>query len=338
MARSARHGPKKRQSPTSPRQHKQRRVRERGENADTHFFLGGGLSRSRRRGIVRPPMPTIRPGDVVELGRHRIMCGDAGNPEHVATLFGSAKPPDLVFTSPPYLNQRSYGQAASCWDTLMQRVFGALPAHERTQVLVNLGLVHRNGEWLPYWDGWIEWMRARGWKRFGWYVWDKENGAPGVFGGRPSPSHEWLFHFNKRAPSSIRKTRICKSAGNTRGQSNGRVGTLREGSGKPRRWYGNKPVAAFKIPSSVWRVPRENRGFGHPAVFPITLAAEIIKAYTDPGEVLYDPFAGSGTSILAAEQEGRISYAIELVPEYCQIAVDRWKRRRRNNQACLPCV
>jgi hypothetical protein len=44
------------------------------------------------------------------------------------------------------------------------------------QVLVNLGLVHRDGEWLPYWQGWLDWMRAQGWRRFGLYVWDQGPG------------------------------------------------------------------------------------------------------------------------------------------------------------------
>ena len=47
------------------------------------------------------------------------------------------------------------------------------------QVIVNRGMVHRDGEWQPYWDGWVEWMLGLGWKRFGLYVWDKLNVRPG---------------------------------------------------------------------------------------------------------------------------------------------------------------
>jgi len=59
------------------------------------------------------------------------------------------------------------------WDALMQGVFRNLPMAPAGQVLVNLGLVHRKNEWQPYWLTWIEWMRAQGWRRFGWYVWDQ---------------------------------------------------------------------------------------------------------------------------------------------------------------------
>jgi hypothetical protein len=46
------------------------------------------------------------------------------------------------------------------------------------QVLVNLGLVHRDNEWQPYWQDWLEWMREEGWRRFGLYVWDQGAGMP----------------------------------------------------------------------------------------------------------------------------------------------------------------
>ena len=47
------------------------------------------------------------------------------------------------------------------------------------QLLVNLGLIHREQEVVPYWDGWLAWMRQQGWRRFGWYVWDQGPGLPG---------------------------------------------------------------------------------------------------------------------------------------------------------------
>jgi hypothetical protein len=67
------------------------------------------------------------------------------------------------------------------------------------QVLVNLGLIHRDGEWLPYWDGWISWMREQGWRRFGWYVWDQGSGIPGDWNGRLAPSFEFVWHFNRES-------------------------------------------------------------------------------------------------------------------------------------------
>lgn len=268
----------------------------------------------------------MKRGDVIEMGPHRLMCGDAGDPADVARLFGDRKP-DLVFTSPPYAQQRQYAHALGNWDATMRAVFGAMPHHAHTQILVNLGLVHCKGEWWPYWDDWIEWMRAQGWRRFGWYVWDKKDGIPGVFNGRPAPCFEFIFHFNHIAPK-INKTTPCKNANKSRGVSRA---CRRTGHGGPRSWHGDTAITQpYKIPDSVFRVAsRGARGVDHPAVFPVQLAQEIIRAYTAMGGIVFDPFMGSGSSILAAEQEGRICYGMEIAPEYCDMALDRWAKRPR---------
>ncbi len=123
--------------------------------------------------IPEPPAdPITRPGDIWALGKHRLCCGDATDPAAVAQLM-QGEQATLMFTSPPYAQQRDYGAAkekVGDWDALMQGVFAAAPVTAEAQVLVNLGLVHRDSEWQPYWEGWVEWMRASGWRRFGWYV------------------------------------------------------------------------------------------------------------------------------------------------------------------------
>lgn len=249
------------------------------------------------------------------------MCGDSGNPEHVARLFGDVRP-DLVFTSPPYAQQRTYVSGIGDWDVLMQRVFGAMPCHEKTQVLVNLGLVHRKGEWVPYWDGWIDWMRTQGWRRFGWYVWDKLYAVPTGERGRLQGCHEWIFHFNKVrriANRTMPTARIRKLSKTARRKPDGQCSKMS---------HAGRMTNPTKIADSVVRMwPEQSRGAhtaAHPAVFPVALPVEIMRAYTDPGEVVFDPFAGSGTSILAAEKEGRTAYAMEIEPSYCAIAVDRF--------------
>jgi DNA modification methylase len=64
----------------------------------------------------------------------------------------------------------------------------------------------------------------------------------------------------------------------------------------------------------------------HPAVFPVDLASEMLNAYSDHGDVAFEPFCGSGTQIVASEKEGRWCFAIEIAPGYVDIAVKRWSK------------
>src|ERR1019366_9996824 len=94
--------------------------------------------------------PVARVGDIWHLGRHRLLCGDSTDAAAVARVMGDEKAA-LCFTSPPYGNQRNYTTGGIAdWDKLMQGVFAQLPMAPDGQVLVNLGLVHTDGEWQPY--------------------------------------------------------------------------------------------------------------------------------------------------------------------------------------------
>lgn len=264
--------------------------------------------------VPEPPSdPVAKLGDVWALGEHRLFCADAAKVAYPDAV-------DLVFTSPPYAQQRDYTEASDCtdWLGLMRGVFGNLPAHETTQVLVNLGLVHRDGEWQPYWDAWIDWMRAEGWRRFGWYVWDQGSGLPGEWHnmGRLAPSHEFVFHFN-RAQKRTAKSVAKKPGSDPMGSS------MRDPNGRNRR-PSSVCADTTKVHDSVYRVNRNSwHGTGHPAVFPTKLAAEVISCW--PGTVL-DPFSGSGTTIIAAEQLERRCYAVEIEPKYVDVAIERWEQ------------
>lgn len=75
--------------------------------------------------------------------------------------------PDIVFTSPPYAQQRDYGQKITDWDELMSGCFQRIRDTGQTQIFVNLGQIHRDGEVIPYWETWREWMRSAGWRFLG---------------------------------------------------------------------------------------------------------------------------------------------------------------------------
>ncbi|TCS98775.1 DNA modification methylase [Tepidimonas ignava] len=283
---------------------------------------------------VSPPrIVTSRPGDIWRLGRHRLICADSSDVEAIARLMAGEKA-HLLFTSPPYANQRNYTTGGiEDWDAIMRGVFAAAMAamREDGQMLVNLGLVHRDGSVIPYWDEWLKWMPRQGWRFFGWYVWDQGVTVPGDWAGRLAPRHEFIFHFNREARKP-NKIVPCKMAGTYSHLSaiNG-GGGLRDKNGRPNDWtHADRPIQDYRIPDSVITVTRQRgpidpeREIDHPAVFPIGLPTFVMEAYSNPGEIVFEPFSGSGTTILAGEACGRRVRASELAPEYVDVAVIRW--------------
>jgi DNA modification methylase len=264
----------------------------------------------------------VQPGDLwlIDGGKHRLACGDSTEAATVERLMGGEKA-SLCFTSPPYAQQRDYGKKINDWDALMQGVFANLPMTDDGQVLVNLGLVHRDGEWIPYWEGWIEWMRAQGWRRFGWYVWDQGSGLPGDWSGRLAPSHEFVFHFNRE---SVKPEKIVRKQAESIRDRTGDT-TMRGdlSAGRPMS-SGGASLQTHKIADSVLRIQRQCGSVmlneHHPAVFPVALPEFAINCW--PGDV-YDPFGGSGTTLIAAHRLGRKSYLMELEPKYCEIILRR---------------
>ncbi|WP_235445376.1 DNA modification methylase [Gulbenkiania mobilis] len=299
--------------------------------AEDEAAVSGESSDADEDDITPPAVAVTRPRDLWLIGEHRLLCADSRDAAAVARLLEGERA-HLLFTSPPYANQRDYTTGGIAdWDALMQGVFGAARAalREDAQILVNLGLVHRDNEWQPYWDGWIAWMRTQGWRRFGWYVWDQSVTVPGDWAGRLAPRHEFVFHFNRRSRKP-NKIVPCKWAGHeTHLRADGSSTAMRGKDGKVGEWnHAGQPTQEFRIPDSVVEVTRQRgrigEGIDHPAVFPLGLPKFFIEAYTEAGEIVFEPFAGSGTTLLAGQLTGRPVRAIELAPEYVDVALRRW--------------
>ena len=273
-----------------------------------------------------PRAAVTRPGDLWLLGEHRLLCGDSTDATCIARVMAGERA-SLAFTSPPYGNQRDYTTGGvTDWDALMRGVCQhlAVALADDGQVLVNLGMIHRDSEWQPYWHGWLDWMRAAGWRRFGLYVWDQGPGLPGDWNGRLSPAFEFLFHFNRHARQA-NKIIPCRWAGHV----NGSHGGLRNKDGSVTEWqHAGQGVQETRIPDSVVRITRHKaRGIEteHPAVFPVKLPEFVIQTYTAEGDAVFEPFAGSGTTILAGQRTSRRVCAIDVAPSYVDLAIARWR-------------
>jgi DNA modification methylase len=225
---------------------------------------------------------------------------------------------DAVVTSPPYASQRDYGSGFTDWDKTMDSLLTLACATSHCQVLVNLGLIHRNGECVPYWENWRDRMKASGWRFFGWYVWDQGSGMAGDWNGRLGPSHEFVFHFNKVAK---RPNKWVKTKGGTH-HGNGLRG--KDGVASASKTHNGRPTQPFKISDSVIRECRETgRDIGHPARFPVRFSSNLIKSYSSEYDVVLDPFMGSGTTGEACQRLNRRFIGIEKEPKYFDIACKR---------------
>src|SRR5262249_55587658 len=88
--------------------------------------------------------------------------------------------------------------------------------------------------------------------------------------------------------------------------------------GKRCRWLGNRKQ------DTVWEIGRESDGI-HPTQKPVELFKRPLMNHTEPGEICYEPFAGSGSQFSAAEQLDRSCYGLEIEPKYCDVIVERWQ-------------
>ena len=257
--------------------------------------------------------------DVWLCGAHRVMCGDSTNAEDVAALFGSDKA-ELLFTSPPYSDIRTYdGSSDLSPDHLSNFITVAEPFCEYQ--VVNLGLKRADHEVIPYWDVYIERARAAGYLFLTWGVWFRPSaGSVGNQSAFLPVTHEWMFVFGK----AFKHINRCEERDAPHDGKTSRTNRQNDGSMK-RSTIG--VTGQLKELESVVDLSQEmNNSIRklHPAVFPVGLPRKYILAITNEGDAVYDPFLGSGTTMIAAEQTNRKCYGMEISPAYVDVIVRRW--------------
>lgn len=241
---------------------------------------------------------------------------------------------DLIVTSPPYADQRSstYGgiNAAHYVEWFLpisQELFRVLK-DDGTFVL-NIKEKVVGGERHVYVIELILEMRKQGWLWTEEFIWNKKNSFPGKWPNRFRDGWERLLQFNKskqfnmyqdavRVPiGDWSKTRLKNLSETDKRRDNSKVGS---GFGKNiSNWVGKELV----YPNNVLTLPTESSNKNHSAVFPRALPEWFIKLFTKPGDMVLDPFLGSGTTCVAAMGLNRHSIGIEILEEYIEISKAR---------------
>jgi site-specific DNA-methyltransferase (adenine-specific)/site-specific DNA-methyltransferase (cytosine-N4-specific) len=165
-------------------------------------------------------------------------------------------------------------------------------------------------------------------RRWGWRFVDElcwtHQGMPGTWPDRFKNGWEPVFHF---AASRVKHRPMAVSRDSEYTfQYSPSTSTTKNGSGQ----LGNPSSKdrGLARPSNVIHVPRfgmDEGGKAHPGTFPVALPSFFLRAYSDAGDVVLDPFAGSGTTLIAAQQLGRRGLGVEISPAYCDVIVARWE-------------
>jgi len=155
-------------------------------------------------------------------------------------------------------------------------------------------------------------------------IWDKRKALPNTKGKRPMDCWEFAFVFGKGVnvtwnPDTVRTAYEEKSLRRFESPIKRRWSTVRTEEGE--KLVKPHPLGCF--PKNIIKIGSENVNQGHPATFPVAFASWFVKAYSNPGDVVYDPFAGSGSTAVAAKKNGRRWILTEIHADYIERAKER---------------
>jgi DNA modification methylase len=291
-----------------------------------------------------PAEPVTRPGDIWVIGRHRLICGDCRELSMVARLLDGTNA-SLVITSPPYATQREYDPASGfkpvapedyvAWYRAVAATIAAVLAPDGSYLL-NIKEHAADGERHLYVkDLVIAHKRQWGWRFVDEFCWRKtDNGVPGGWGNRFKNAWEPVFHFCRQPEIKFRPKAVGHvsedcfdySPNNPKSTSgSGLLGTGARGSAAAQPGADDEDgrFTGIARPSNVVEVKSESSQGSHSAPFPRALVEFFVRAFSDPGDIVFDPFLGSGTTMAAAQVLGRIGIGVEISPAYCDVILRR---------------
>ena len=235
--------------------------------------------------------PITRPGDVWLLGGHRLLCGDSTKAECFEQLLQGAQV-DMVFTDPPY--NVNYANTAK----------DKMRGTNRAILNDNLG------------DGFYDFLLAA-------LTPTIANCRGGIYVAMSSSELDVLQSAFREAGGKWSTFVIWAKNTFTLGRSDyqRQYEPILYGwpEGATRHWCGDRDQ------SDVWQIKKPHKNDLHPTMKPVELVERAIRNSSRPGNVVLDPFGGSGTTLIAAEKSGRLARLIELDPKYVDVIVRRWQ-------------
>jgi len=238
---------------------------------------------------------------------------------------------DLIITSPPYADRRvqTYGgiKPKHYVEWFIPRSEQFLRVLKPTgSFVLNIKEKVENGERHTYVLELILALRKQGWLWTEEYIWHKRNCYPGKWPNRFRDAWERCLHFTKERKFKMNQQAVMVPMGDwaeTRLKSLGKNDVVRfdsqVGSGFGKN-IANWAQRSMAYPTNVLHLATECGNKNHSAAFPPSLPEWFIKLFTDEGDQVLDPFAGSGTSIEVAKELRRNAVGIEILPQYCEKA------------------
>lgn len=244
----------------------------------------------------------VKPGDLWALGEHRLLCGDCGVEADVKRVMDGGRA-DLVFTDPPYgvsvgaknrlLN--TFQKAGRC---LADVVSDDATEAELYAILLNAFTLTRE---IACSD------------------------SCSVLVCSPQGCGLGMMMMMMMQESGLRARHVLIWAKNQPTFSMGRLDYDYQHEPILFTWTKrHKCYHRGAFQTSVWEVDKPRASKEHPTMKPVELPINAIMNHTDEGDLVYDPFSGSGTTLIACEQTGRKCRAIEIEPKYCAVTLERW--------------
>ena len=228
---------------------------------------------------------------------------------------------DLTVTSPPYDNLREYTGFSWDFEALAKELYRVTKPGGVVVWIVNDATVNGSETGRSFRQA-LFFMDC-GFRLHDTMIWEKPSfTATGSLSVRYAPVFEYMFILSKLKPKAFNpiKDKPNINAGKKK------HGTIRQpdGSVRPMSSMG-KPIAEYGQRYNVWHMAPEinNKERRHPAKFPVALARDHILSWSSPGDVVLDPFMGSGTTAVACIRTGRKYIGFEISAEYCDIARKR---------------